>query len=314
METRSFSVLVALCLAVLFGARFGLERLIGEVAAIVKPDVASEPMMALPPKPTGSEELPEQLGDGPGSGMGLLTREGCEARAESLRDICFHALARQGAARDPQGSLAICAEIQDEELRLECRSDVSEAVAPVDRAAAEQICLGIDSVKWRGQCHFGIGLAMAEIDSSYALGRCEHAEVFRDFCRHDVVGEVALVDLEAAVAFCSQEQGDPLTRKTCWHGIGKYLARRDASEASLACMRSTPQWLGNCYHGLGWGAAERDPDATLAFCQRQGQFRDNCQQGVAHQLKRADPQRAVSLCEGIQDGAIRARCLNFVTR
>ncbi len=314
METRAFSVLVALCLAVLFGARFALARLVEEVAAATQPEMSAEPGMALPPKPSGMEALPEQLGAGEGDGLGLLTREGCLARSESLLDVCFHALARQGAARDPQGSLAICAEVKDAELGLECRSDVAEATAPVDREIAETICKGIDSLKWRGQCHFGIGLAMAEIDPPYALGRCEQAEVFRDFCRHDVVGEVALVDLEPAVAFCAQEQGDILTRKTCWHGIGKYIARRDANEAALACMRSTPEWIGNCYHGLGWGAAERDPDATLAFCERQGQYRDNCQQGVAHQLKRADPTRAVSLCENISNAAIRARCLTFVTR
>lgn len=314
METRAFSVLVAICLAVLFGARFALARVVEEVAAVAKPEMSAEPSMALPPKPSGSEDLPEQLGEGNGSGMGVLTREGCLARSESLRDVCFHALARQGAARDPKASLLICEEVKDEELGLECRSDVAEATAPVDRTVAEGVCAEITSLKWRGQCHFGIGLAMAEIDPPYALGRCEQAEVFRDFCRHDVVGEVALVNLDAAVDFCSREEGDILTRKTCWHGIGKYIARRDATEAALACMRSTSQWVGNCFHGLGWGAAERDPDGALAFCQRQGQFRDNCQQGVAHQLKRADPSRAVSLCENISDAAIRARCLTFVTR
>lgn len=314
METPSFTLLVAACLGVLFGGRFALERFVDEVAAVVAEVAPSEPSMALPPKPTGSEQLPEQLGEGDGSGMGLLTREGCLARSESLRDVCFHALARQGAARDPRASLQICQEVRDEELRLECRSDVAEATAPVDRAIAEAICLEIDSIKWRGQCHFGIGLAMAEIDSAYALGRCEKAEVFRDFCRHDVVGEVALVDLEAAVAFCAREEGDTLTRKTCWHGIGKYIARRSFEEAAQACGRTTPQWMGNCFHGVGWGAAERDPEATLEACEGQGAFRDNCRQGVAHQLKRADPSRAVSLCESIVDQTIRARCLAFVTR
>jgi len=315
VETPAFSVLVAICLAVLFGARLGLERALGEVAAAVAPDAASaEPSMALPPKPTGIEDLPEQSGDGEGSGLGLLTRDGCEKRSESLRDVCFHALARQGAARDPQGSLEICAEVKDAEMGLECRADVAEAAAPVDRAASEHICEGIGSIKWRGQCQFGIGLAMAQIDATYALSRCEHAEVFRDFCRHDVVGTVSLVDLEAAVAFCSREEGDALTRKTCWHGIGKYLARRDFLEASTACQRTTPQWRTNCFHGVGWGAAERDPDAALASCDALPAYRDNCRQGVAHELKRSDPNRAVSLCESIGDDAVRTRCLAFVTR
>jgi hypothetical protein len=123
-----------------------------------------------------------------------------------------------------------------------------------------------------------------------------------------------LVDTGMAVATCAREEGDTLTRKTCWHGIGKYLARRDAQEAAQACARTTPEWRGNCFHGLGWGAAERDADAALAACAGFGAFADNCRQGVAHQQKRVDPARAVSLCQSLRTASLRDRCLAFVRR
>jgi hypothetical protein len=312
VRSLPFTVLVALCFAVLLGLRFALEPLAARVAAVVSPEQpGGEATLAVPPKPEGLEPKGEGTDGGGGA---LLSREACERMGDAVRATCFQALARQSAARDPQGALQVCALIEDEDLRWECHADVAEAVAPVDRVAAEAICVAIPRVKWRGQCHFGMGLALAELDPADALGRCEQAEIFRDFCRHDVVGEVALVDLEPAVAFCAREQGDALTRKTCWHGIGKYLARRDAQEAATACGRATDAWRGNCFHGVGWGAAERDADAALAACGTFVGYVDNCRQGVAHQLKRFDPSRAVSLCESIGTDTIRARCLSFVTR
>lgn len=314
MRTLPFSVLVLVCLAVLLGLRFGLEPLAAVAQDVVgEQRSAPEAQMVLPPKPEGLD-LPAPSEDGTGAGQALLTAAACEQMPDDVRDVCYQALARQSAARDPRGALQICKRIQDDELELECEADIAEAVAPIDRAVAEEICVDIPVMKWRGQCHFGMGLALAEIDAAYALERCEKSEAFRDFCRHDVVGEVALVDVEAAVAFCAKEEGDTLTRKTCWHGIGKYLARRDFGEASAACDRSTESWRGNCYHGVGWGAAERDPDATLAACAALPQYADNCRQGVAHQLKRFDPARGIALCESIATPSIRERCLAFLKR
>lgn len=311
MRDLPFLVLVLVLYGALLSARWGLHRLPATVDEAVEP-AAAEGVMALPPKPEG---VGRQLGEGEGgAGTAAITEEACARMARAVQDVCWQALARQAGATDPDRALGECARIADPELSLECRADVAETLAPRDRDRAVAICGTIASTKWRGQCHFGIGLALAEIDAAYALGRCEDAEAFRDFCRHDVVGEVALVDLEAAVAFCAREEGDVLTRKTCWHGIGKYLARRDLGEAAAACRRSTPAWQGNCFHGAGWGAAERDPDAALAGCDRQAPYVDNCRQGVAHQLKRADPARAVALCESIGTPAIRARCLAFVRR
>ncbi len=312
MRSIPFTLLVVFCIATLLGVRFLLEPF-ASVAADVVAAASPDGVMALPPKPEGLDARPAGE-DGEGEGQALLTPDACAAMAPDVQDVCFQALARQQAPRDPRGALQICERIRDEELLLECEADIAEAIAPIDRAVAEEICTRIPVMKWRGQCHFGMGLALAEIDPVYAMGRCEQSEAFRDFCRHDVVGEIALENVELAVPFCAREEGDTLTRKTCWHGIGKYLARRSFDEAGAACARSTESWRGNCWHGVGWGAAERDPDATLAACAKVETYADNCRQGVAHQLKRFDPARGVALCESIATSAIRERCLAFLTR
>ena len=317
MNTPAFLLLFLACLASGLGARFGLEAWLGAAgvqAAAVQS--APESVMALPPKPEGLDrtEAPQLGGSGPG-GLGALSPAACERQYKGdYLDLCYQTSARQTGARDPEGAVLVCQKISKEELRFECEADVAEASAIVDRSFGERFCPTIDSVKWRGQCHFGMGLALAEVDPFYALGLCEKAEIFRDFCRHDVVGEVSLVNLDAAVTFCSREEGDTLTRKTCWHGIGKYLARRDMDEAAGACEKSTASWRTNCYHGLGWGAAERDVDAALAGCEKLGSYRDNCRQGVAYQQLRFDPARSVALCESIHDGTIQAKCLDWVRK
>lgn len=312
MRPLPFLVLYLAIFVGLLAAQVGLARVAPPPSDRARAAAdAPEGMMALPPKPEG---LGEAAAGGTGSETARLTVEGCEAMASAVRDACWQALARQTAPVDPQGALAVCERIPDEQLVEECHADVAESIAVADRALADRICTAIPSVKWRGQCHFGTGLALAEVDPVYAFGRCDHAEAFYLFCRHDVVGEVALVDADAAHALCAREEGDTLQRKTCWHGMGKYLARRSLDEAAAACRAATPEWQGNCFHGAGWGAAERDPDAALAGCATQAPFEENCTQGVAHQLKRADPERAVALCEGLATASIRERCLAFVTR
>lgn len=312
MRTTPFLFLFVVVFTLLLGLRFGLASIAGTISRATVETAAAEAVMALPPKPDGLTLRP--AGAGGEGGAALLDEAACLRLAVAVRDVCWQALARQDAAIDVDHALGWCTRITDGELALECRADVAESVAGRDRAGAEGICEGIDAVKWRGQCQFGIGLALAETDPAYAVGRCAHAEAFRDFCRHDVIGEIALVDPEFPVAFCAREEGDELTRKTCWHGMGKYLARRSLDEAAAACLRATPAWRGSCFHGAGWGAAERDPDAALAGCDRQREFADNCRQGVAHELKRADPARAVALCEAIATETIRSRCLAFVRR
>lgn len=302
-------------LAVLLGLRFGLEHWAPAIvrASETMPD-ASE-AMAVPPKPAGGLDARE--GSEPGEGTGestAITPATCERVASALRNTCWQALARQVAGVDPDEALRTCELVLDPEMLLECRADVAESIAGTAPDRATTICATIGSTKWRGQCHFGIGLATAETDPEYAIARCSDAEIFQTFCRHDVVGEIALVNLPAASSICAREEGDWLTRKTCWHGIGKYLARRDMVEAAKACEAATLDWRGTCFHGVGWGGAERDVDASLAACTTAGPYADNCKHGVANEQKRIDPARAVALCESIARTETRTRCLDFVTR
>ena len=315
VRSLPFTALVCCVFAVLLALQVAIAHGLVSVAAT---PVAAPPSeaMAIPPKPAGLKAPAAEGGDGEGDER--LTFEACTAMATGVRDVCWQALARQQSAVDPQGALGVCDQVVEPELKLECVDDVAEATTLADRAGAERICTGVVDRKWRGQCWFGVGLAWAETDSDYALGRCEHAEAFERFCRHDVVGEVSLVDVDAGVAFCTRGEAehadDDLTRKTCWHGIAKYLARRDVGEAAAACERATASWRGTCYHGLGWGGSERDPDGTLAACAGFGPWADYCRQGVAHEQKRVDPTRALALCEAIGTTTVRARCLEFVTR
>ncbi len=314
MRPLTFTLFYLVWLAALVALRFLLPFwLDAERATVVKNDVR-ESVMAVPPKPLGVDDgalNPAGAGSG---GHGRLTEAVCANMASGVRDVCWQALARQGAVRDPEGALQICDRAVDVELRHECHADIAETLAPANRSRAEAICGAIPTLKWRGQCHFGIGLSLAETDAQYAMGRCDHAEAFLRFCRHDVVGEVALADRDLAVTICAEEVGDKLTRSTCWHGIGKYLARRDVAEARAACEVATESWRDNCFHGLGWGAAERDADTTLVACGTMGAYADSCRQGVAHQLKRSDPERAIALCASISTATIRERCLGFVRR
>ncbi len=313
MRTAPFSLLVGFWLVVLLALRFGLERLVPALAAGAAELDAGE-AMPVPPKPMGVAELPVDGAPGEGSGATVLTPDTCAGMLAELRDVCWQALARQVAPADPDEALRVCGRVLDADMALECHADVAESIAVADRERAAGICGAMESRKWRGQCFFGTGLSLAEVDPEYAIGRCASAEVYQTFCRHDVVGEVALVDLPAAHAICGREEGDWLTRKTCWHGIGKYLARRDMTEAASACRAATEAWRGTCFHGVGWGGAERDPDAALAACAADPTYADHCRHGVANQLKRADPARAVALCESISRPDTRARCLEFVTR
>jgi hypothetical protein len=65
---------------------------------------------------------------------------------------------------------------------------------------------------------------------------------------------------------------------------------------------------------MGWGAAERDPDATLASCATAGPYADNCRQGVAHEIKRSDPTRGIAICESLTTPTVRDNCLKFLKR
>lgn len=293
-------------------APFGLVRL--------RPPTGSDPasaevgvrVVALPPKPEGSLD---KSGDGTGK---RYTREACAARTGELRELCFHQLARQMSPEDLAGAVLACGELPAGERLGECLADVAEAHARVDREAALSQCPRIESGKWRDQCVFGVALARVALEPQASFELCDSAGRWRDFCRHDVNGEIAVVDTDLALAHCAREEGDLLTRKSCWHGIGKYIARVDVERAKSACGRvpAGPDnlYVENCWHGLAWGASETAGRAFAERCGEAGPQADSCMLGVAYNLRRFDPEGAVALCEAAQRADLREKCLDFVVR
>ena len=271
-------------------------------------------IIALPPKPDGSQA---NISSGDGAGV-HYTQEKCLNMREDYRDLCFHQLARQSATRDLVGAQETCMQIQEEDTMWECLSDIAEVYAPFDREASLALCPSIQKKKWRDQCVFGIALALSTIDSPWAFRTCDKAGKWRDFCRHDVNGEIAVVDVDLALEHCHAEEGDLLRRKTCWHGIGKYIARVDVDAAFQACARVPlgPKNLyrENCIHGLGWGASEKQGSDFASSCHRAGAQKDSCLLGVAYNLRRFDPQEGIRLCDRVVREDLKAQCVRFLTR
>ena len=313
MSSRSFTLLYLLCLGVCLGTVHAIRA----AHAARPPEAAAVPLagvaMELPPKPDVSP--PELPGGGEGTRYDAAT---CETYEGDFRDACYEALARQRALRDLPGARLACAEIQRQRLRSECVADVAGVHAASDLAAARAVCPTLDSATWRDQCYFGIAMTLVDGDPALALGTCDDAGRWRDFCRHDVLGEVAVVDLAFVLAECSRERGDLLTRKTCWHGIGKYIGREDLDAALDAChqvpLGPDSLYRENCVHGAGWAAGERWGTAGADRCTGAGEQRDSCLLGVAYQQRRLQPDGAVALCNEAQRDDLRDKCIAFVAR
>ncbi len=313
MSNRSFALLYILCLGACVASVQGVRAAYVARVAEVDGGAAEPVVIALPPKP--DVERPEEDSVGEGT---LYDEAICETYEGDFRDACYEALARQRALRDLPGALLACEALTRERLRLECLADVAGLHARTDLDAARALCPSIPVRKWRDQCFFGIAMTLVEGDASLALGTCDDAGIWRDFCRHDVLGEVAVVDLEFVLAECAREEGDLLTRKTCWHGIGKYIGRQDIDGAFAAC-RDVPLGPGNlyrenCVHGAGWAAGERWGAAGTSHCSDAGEQRDSCVLGVAYQLKRIQPEEAVEICRTAGRSDLRDQCLEFLRR
>jgi hypothetical protein len=314
MGSLSFTALYAACLAVCVGSIELLQGAVDPDVPSLPPQPVEQVAVAVPPRPEGVREV-----HGDGDDGYRYTEVGCRERQGEFRDVCFHQLARQRASTDLPGGLAGCDKISAADTVQECMADVAELYAPVDRHASLAVCPTIRRPKWRDQCVFGIALALSTIDSPWAFRQCDDAGRWRDFCRHDVNGEIAQVNPTLALENCHAEEGDLLTRKSCWHGIGKYIARVDVQGAFDACEQvplgpPTPDgYRENCVHGLGWGAAEKAGREFAAECSRAGAFKDSCLVGVAYNLRRFDVAAGLEVCSGVRDALLRARCDEFVT-
>ncbi len=314
MRSAGFWAWYAVCLALSLGAVQGLLLAVPPAEAAVALDLATD-FVAVPPKPRGAD--PPERGEGEGA---TYTEEACRALTGDFRDACFHFLALQRVARDLEGARQACAEIAGGSLRWECEADLGELHARNDRAEAEALCGGIPPKKWRDQCVFGIAMQWSTDDPAFARGACDRAGMWRDFCRHDVNGEVAQVDPQAALAWCNTQlgQGSLLQRKTCFHGLGKYVGRVDPPGALSLCREVSdvePLYRENCFHGIGWAVAESDSEAALRLCVREGgAWSDSCMLGVSAHAKRLDAARALALCADVERSDLRKRCEDFARR
>jgi len=306
MAPIPFSMLYLLCLGVCLGglerARQGVPTPPPEIAAQLVERMA----VAVPPRPEGVRPIQ-------GAGGDRITEAQCKDRTGQFREVCFHHLARQRAPTDLNGAIATCEHIGPARPQQECMADVAELHAPTDTAASLAVCPTIPRKKWRDQCVFGIALAVTAADPKGAFRLCDQAGMWRDFCRHDVNGEIAVVDLDMALAHCAAEEGGLLMRKSCWHGIGKYIARVDAFRARDACAE-VPAGLyrENCVHGMGWGAAEKGGIAFAGQCGMTGLYADSCRLGVAYNHRRFDQRAALDICEDVMRSDLRAQCREFV--
>ncbi len=312
MSSFFFSLLYAVCLALCLGAVEALQY--SWTAPVPLPPQPVEAVaIAVPPRPEGVREI-----QGEGEDGYRYTEPACRKLEGDYRDICFHQLARQRAATDLPGALEACEQISKRESRMECTADTAELHAPTDRDVALQICPTIPKKKWRDQCVFGIALALATTDSRWAFRTCDGAGKWRDFCRHDVNGEIAVVNPALALEHCAAEEGDILRRKSCWHGIGKYIARVDVDAAFATCEKVPlgPDRLyrENCYHGLGWGGSESAKSGFAATCRRAGPQQDSCLLGIAYNLRRFDIDEGMRICAQVERSDLKAQCEAFVTQ
>ena len=304
-----FSALYAATLGTLLG---GIELL----KAGIDPEPEPEPqqvaeVIAVPPKPEGA--VPDLLGDGPSV---RYTEEQCLKQQGDYRDACFHALALQRAERDPEGAVQACAELQDP-LHSECVADVAELHARVDLEWSKRTCETIGPKKWRDQCSFGLALAWSVHDFDLARELCEDAGQWRNFCRHDVNGEVSQVDPEDALRWCNTAPQTDLQLKGCYHGLGKYLGRSDPDRGRAICLqvpRAQDIHPQQCFHGWGWALAESDADDALGRCGDAEDWGDSCRLGVSANMKRFDIERAQRICESVQSSDLRDKCSRFLLR
>jgi hypothetical protein len=301
-----FAALYLLCASLTVGSLELARRWVPAAPVATPAQPVDRIAVAIPPKPEGVQPAR-------GAGGERVTEALCMGYTGQFRDVCYHQLARQKAPTDLSGAAFSCSAIARVKQRQECLADSAELHATTDRSAALSLCPTIGRKKWRDQCVFGIALAVVQADPSGARSLCDQAGMWRDFCRHDVNGEIAVNDPGSALAFCAQEQGSPLTRKSCWHGIGKYMARVNVDSALGACSQ-VPAGLyrENCVHGLGWGAAEQGGLGFAQRCGMAGAQADSCRLGVAYNHRRFDPAAAEQICADVRRADLKTQCISFV--
>ena len=313
MGNVRFSLLYFLCLGFCLGSVSALQANTELSDTSLVEEFERAQAIAIPPKPDGATPSTDSEGDTP------LSWANCDERQSvDFRDACFGMLAIQRAERDLRGAIEACEAIGKEELLAECIGDVAGLHTRIDKVAAEDLCPTIQRRRWRDQCWFNIALAWSQHEFAYARDTCSKAGMWTDFCRHDVNGEIAQVAADDALAWCKREEGTALQRKTCFHGLGKYLGRTDPQAAIGLCNQvpdHNPLYPENCFHGIGWAVAEKQSvTSSRAFCLALPRYQDSCVMGVSAHAKRLDKAESYRLCADVQRVDLRGRCEAFAQR
>ena len=111
-----------------------------------------------------------------------------------------------------------------------------------------------------------------------------------------------------------EKQTDNLMRRTCFHGIGKYLGKSMQDKAITYCGQIKESDIKkSCYHGAGWGVSEiSDSGKAVSYCKKiKSNFTDNCLVGVAWQISKTNNELSKKICENVINKVAKTKCLNF---
>ena len=239
----------------------------------------------------------------------------CNEFSDDYKSTCLKMYALKSAANDFEEAWKICKQIDQNLLRDECYNDIIIEIGKEKPEEIKKYCNEINSEKWRGECYFNMALFLTKINITKAFAICNKAEIYVPFCYHDVAGEASLINTTKALNIC-EKQVDNLTKRTCFHGIGKYLGRNKPDKAIIYCNQIEDKgYKESCYHGLGWGMAEIDMgnmDYARSNCEGiESELKNNCFIGVAWKLSKNDKEKAKEVCNNIKNEQIKKECLNF---
>ena len=228
------------------------------------------------------------------------------------------ALAWQKSERDVDGALLACGRckiwIRDRNALQMWPSSTVEQTGRVQRRFARRSQRKSGAISVGSASHW-LG---AFTTTSMLVCRCEKAGMWRDFCRHDVNGEIAQVDSKEALAWCKREEGTALQRKTCFHGLGKYLGRTDPQAAVALCDRvptHNPLYQENCVRTESVGRLQRSKASrTLPLFADAWRTTRQLLLGLSAHTKRLSPERAEAHCSAVVREDLKKRCEAFARR
>jgi len=242
----------------------------------------------------------------------LNTKSICNDFNKDYKNTCLQLNAQKSAVNDFDKAWKICKQINQDSLRDECYNDIIIEIGKENPEEAQQHCEKINSEKWRGECYFNMALFLTKTNIAKAFAMCDKAEIYIPFCYHDVAGEVSLINATIALNICGKQ--DNLTKRTCFHGIGKYLGRSKPEKAIIHCnIIKEKEYKETCYHGMGWGISEtNDSNKAIFYCKKtKSYFTDKCLVGVAWQVSKTNKELSGKICERVIVDEVKTECLSY---